>query len=128
MVRNVVRDFHRREAVVKEKLKAIRQGSIGLKGHRKVLTEVEQHLTMMRRTATREQLGADGKNTLVSAIQALEKEVKNTSRRHMPAKSLKTMPAAKRRAYEQVFAWIYECSNNQTNAHLLVERILNKLG
>ncbi len=128
MVRNVVRDFHRREGVVKEKLKAIRQGSIGLKGHRRVLTEVEQHLTMMRRAANREQLGADGKNTLVSAIQALEKEVKNTSRRHMPAKSLKTMPAAKRRAYEQVFAWIYECSNNQTNAHLLVERILNKLG
>ena len=128
MVRNVVRDFHRREAVVKEKLKAIRQGSIGLKGHRKVLDEVEQHITIMRRTTTREQLGTDGKNVLVSAIEALEKEIKHTTRRHMPAKPLKTMPAAKRRAYEQVFALIYECSNNQTNAHLLVERILSKLG
>jgi histidine kinase/DNA gyrase B/HSP90-like ATPase len=127
IVRNVVRDFQRREVVVKEKLKAIRQGSIGLKAHRKLLREVEQNMTTMRQATTRELLGEDAKKSMLSAIQSLEKEIKHTSGGRRLAKPLKTMPAARRRAYEQVFALIYECSNNQTNAHLLVERILSKL-
>lgn len=127
MVRNVVRDFHRRESVVKEKLKAIRQGSIGLKGHRKLLGEIEQYIEAMRRATNREAVAVDMKDTMVSALQALEKEIKHVDRGRRVARPLEKMSAAKRRAYEQVFGLIYECSKSQANAHILVERILSKL-
>ncbi len=127
MVRNVVRDFQRREAIVKEKLKGIMQGSIDSKGQRKLLSEIQQHIAAMQRAATREAVAVHNQEMMGRKLHSLEKEIKHVDRNRRVAKPLERMSAAKRRAYQQVFGLIYECSNNQGNAHVLVERILSKL-
>ena len=41
---------------------------------------------------------------------------------------LQRLPAAKRRAYQEVIDLIYECSANRVAAKALVDRLMQKLG
>lgn len=127
ILRNLLRDFQRREAVAREKLQAIKQGSLGSADRRKMLNAVEELINGMRRLAARELLTAELKVSLKETITTIEKELTRARRYDRPAKALAQLPVGKRRTYEQVFALIYECSNSHASAHVLVERILGKL-
>ena len=43
------------------------------------------------------------------------------------ASALSDFPSSKRRAYEQLIGLIYECSASQSNAKLLVDKILARI-
>lgn len=127
MLRNTLREFERQAAFAREKMAVIKQGSLGGTARKTLVRDVEELLTRMRRTAARQSLTAEVRKPLSVTVGKLERALKRVSDYREPAKALAQLPASKRRTYEQIFALIYDCSTNQANAHILVERILGKL-
>jgi molecular chaperone HtpG len=112
---------------IEDKLKVIRQGSIGTQSLNDLVTEIDELLDRMRQTAKRESLKKELGPSLNTTIRKLDRSVNRIRDQRKPAKVLTLFPARKRKIYEEVFALIYDCSTNQANAHKLVEQILNRL-
>jgi len=57
----------------------------------------------------------------------LEKHVSKILDAPVKVNALAEFPSSKRRAYEEIFGLIYECSASQANAKLLVDKMLARL-
>jgi molecular chaperone HtpG len=125
--RNLLREFQRYETLARENLSVIKQGTLRAVDRTNIIREVEKQLHQMRRLVARDLLPNDAKKSKANAIKRVEKELGRIRHQDTPAKALSQFPNSKRKIYEQVFALIYDCSTNQANAHLLVDRILSKL-
>jgi hypothetical protein len=125
--RNLLREFQRYETLAKGNLLVIKQGTLRAVERTNLVREVEKQLQQMQRIAARDLLPKDVKRSQANTVKRIEKELSRTRHYNSSAKALSHLPNSKRKIFEQVFALIYECSTNQSNAHLLVDRILNKL-
>jgi Histidine kinase-, DNA gyrase B-, and HSP90-like ATPase len=127
IVRNSLREFERQAALAQEKMSIAKQGSMNPAARKTLLREVQELLTKMRRTATRESLSKELRKSLGGSVGKLEKTLGRLSHSYEPAKALSQLSPSKRKTYQQVFALIYACSTNQASAQSLIERILNRL-
>jgi hypothetical protein len=64
---------------------------------------------------------------LASVLAKLRRDLAKVKATNYRAKVLAKLSPAKRRAYEQVFAHLYECSTDKAGTKLLVDRILARL-
>lgn len=127
VIRNYLRDFNRRETLIKDKVQAIRQGGLGMDDRQRQLQDIDELIKGMQKIISREFWEADVKQSLRDVIAELEKEFARLRRYKRTAKPLARFSQKERKTYEQVIALIYECSNNYASAHTLVEKILDKL-
>lgn len=127
IIRNHLRDFNRRETLIKDKIQAIRQGGLGIEDRQKQLQDIDELIKGMQKIVSRDFWAADVQQSLRDVIGALEKECARLRRYKRAAKPLARLSQKERQTYERVIALIYECSNNYAGAHTLVEKILDKL-
>lgn len=81
----------------------------------------------MRKIANKEILDEDARSDLRLTVKRMERSASKLADARFVAKPLATLPAPKRRIYEQVLALVYECSPNQVVAKSLVDKMLSKL-
>jgi Histidine kinase-, DNA gyrase B-, and HSP90-like ATPase len=125
--RNWIRKFELHKAAAREKVTIVRQGSTGFKHRLRLLNEVKQALLEMEKIASKEMLRAEAPRVLNPSIRRLRGTLLKNIQSRRKATAFARLPAAKKRAYEQVLSLVYECSSNQTTAKRLVDRILARL-
>lgn len=64
---------------------------------------------------------------LAPVLSKLRRDFSKVSSANFRAKALRALAPSKRRAFEQVFALLYECPTDKNGARLLVDRMLARL-
>jgi hypothetical protein len=121
------RDFELREIAVREKAAIIKQGAIGRNDRYRLAEEIAAGLAFLEGVTNKGVLPIDIAEELNKRKEKLERDVSRILKAPVRASSLSDVPSSKRRAYEQLIGLIYECSASQTNAKLLVDKILLRL-
>jgi Histidine kinase-, DNA gyrase B-, and HSP90-like ATPase len=124
--RNWLRHFQRQKAEVRRDLEIMKQGSLSAIERQLFASEIRQLIDSTARTLSREVLKMD-LPTLAPILLRLRRELARVGAGNYRAKGLDKMAPAKRRAYEEVFALLYECSADRAEAKLLVDRMLARL-
>ena len=124
--RNWLRQFQRQQDQVKRDLDIVKQGSLSALDRQALASQIRQVLDSMEKTLAKDVLKADAA-ALWPTLSKLRRGLANSSSTDYRAKALARLAPVQRRAYEQAFALLYECSTDKDNAKLLVDRILVRL-
>ena len=125
--RKWLRDFDLREAAIREKAAILKQGALGRDGRNRVIEEMRAGIAFLETVSRKPVLPPDVSRYCVRRKERVEREVSKILQAPVRAAAFSEVPDAKRRVYEQVINLIYECSASETNAKLLVEKILGRI-
>ena len=125
--RKWARDFELREIAVREKAAIIKQGALGRNDRYRITEEIRAAIAFLEGIITKGILPTDVISSLKKRKERLERDVYKILQAPVKASALSDIPSSKRRAYEQLIGLIYECSASQTNAKLLVDKILTRI-
>jgi hypothetical protein len=121
------RDFELREMAIREKAAIIKQGALSRGDRYRVTEEIKGGIAFLNGVVTKGILPVNQVADLKKRKDKLERDVSRILDAPVRASALSDFPSAKRRAYEQLIGLIYECSASQTNAKLLIDKILARL-
>jgi molecular chaperone HtpG len=127
MRRNWVRQFERHKAAAREKLAIVKQGSLGSERRGELLEGVRDILGQMEKIASKDMLRTEAARTLNPALRRLRTVLTHSSKKVKKAGGFARLAGSKKRIYEEVFSLIYDCSQNQTAAKILIDRILSEI-
>jgi len=125
--RKWLKDFDRYQTLVKDKMEILRQRSLGKPGRARMASEIDELLISMERIAGLDHLDAQTTGAVVARLKGLRKSYGQLLQATPNKTALSHLSPAKRCAYEEVLALIYECSPNQAAAKVLVDKIIKKL-
>lgn len=124
--RNWLRQFERQQHDVKRDLEIVKQGSLGVAERDLFTTQIEQALNSMETALTKDALRLEAPKLepqLLKLRRSLHRLTSSTRRSSV----LTRFSPQQRRAYERVFALVYECCKDKAEAKLMVDRILARL-
>lgn len=121
------RDFELKELAIREKAAIIKQGAVGRNDRYRLSEEIRAGLVFLDGIISKGILPTDTVAELRKRKDKVERDVSRILKAPVRASTLADIPSSKRRAYEQVIGLIYECSASQTNAKLLVDKILARI-
>ena len=121
------RDFELREMAIREKAAIIKQGALSRGDRYRITEEIKAGVAFLQAIITKGILPAHKVADLKKRKDKLERDVSKILNAPVKASALSDFPSSKRRAYEQLIGLIYECSASQTNAKLLVDKILARI-
>jgi len=121
------RDFELREMAIREKAAIIKQGALSRGDRYRITEEIKAGVAFLQATITKGILPVHKVADLKKRKDKLERDVSKILNAPVKASALSDFPSSKRRAYEQLIGLIYECSASQTNAKLLVDKILARI-
>lgn len=124
--RNWLKQFDRQRDQVRRDLEIVKQGSLSGAERQVFANQIDQVLRSMETALTKEALKAEAP-ALMPAIHKLRRDLDRVNSSKHQAKVLTAMSPQQRRAYEQVFGLLYECSPDKADAKLLVDRVLARL-
>jgi len=121
------RDFELREIAIREKAAIIKQGALSRQNRYQLMEEISAGVAFLEAIMTKGILPAQVVSELRKRKDKVERDVSKILNAPVKAGALSDFPSSKRRAYEQLIGLIYECSPSQTNAKLLVDKILARI-
>jgi hypothetical protein len=125
--RKWARDFELRETAIREKAAIIKQGALN-RGDRYGMTEeIKAGVVFLNGIITKGILPDPIVADLKKRKDKVERDVTKILNAPVKISALADVPASKRRAFEELIGLIYKCSASQTNAKLLVDKILARL-
>lgn len=124
--RNWIRQFEQRKGVARGKLALLRQGTGGSTKRSRVFSEAQEAVNGMEKIVAKEALPQEVRRNLAAALGRIQSELTKIKQQKQ-RNALSRMRGPRRKAYEQVIALIYECSQNESVAKTLVDRILARL-
>jgi molecular chaperone HtpG len=124
--RNWLRQFEQQRDQIKRDLAIMKQGSLSLPERTVVAGRVEQTIHAMETALTKDALKQQA-SSLTLVLAKLRRDFGRISSNKRKAKVLEALSPQSRRAYEQVFALLYECSPDKTGTKLLVDQMLARL-
>jgi hypothetical protein len=125
--RNWLRAFYRHQNLAENKLKFIRQGSVSKIQRTRLLLEAKLSLAEMETIASKEVFREEAKKSLHPSIKRLVSRIAQVIPCKMKTGPLSRMRGPRKRAFEEIFSLIYECSPNEISAKLLIDKILNRI-
>lgn len=126
--RNWVRRFQLGEAVVRETIDALAQGSIGAAERDTAVGSASGALAELDRIAAMPLLAGEEGEALATAAASLRSALDaNAAPLASEESRLAVFPPVERANYERMFELIYECSVNRVAARKLIERITDKV-
>ncbi len=125
--RKWARDFDLRETAIREKAAIIKQGALGRNDRYRVTEEIRAGMAFLAGIITKGILPDSVVAELRKRKAKLERDVSKILNAPVKVNALVDFPTSKRRAYEEIFGLIYECSASQANAKLLVDKMLARL-
>jgi molecular chaperone HtpG len=124
--RNWIRQFERNQDHVRRNLQILKQGALGSVDRREFSEEIERLLDAMEKSLAKGAIRFDAP-LLGQELKKLRREFEKSSPLKYEAKVLSGLSPQHRKAYEQVFGLLYECSPDKGSAKLLVDRVLARL-
>jgi len=124
--RNWLRQFQRQQDQVRRDLDIVKQGSLSALDRQALASQIRQELDSMEKTLAKDVLKEDAA-ALWPTLSKLRRGFAKSSSTDYRARALARLAPVQRRAYEQAFAFLYECSPDKDSAKLLVDRILVRL-
>jgi histidine kinase/DNA gyrase B/HSP90-like ATPase len=124
--RNWLRQIERQQDQVRRDLEIIKQGSLSAVERHLFASQIQQVLDSMDKALLKDVLKIDSP-AIAPAIAKMRRDLTKVNAANYQAKALAKLSPAKRRAYEQVFALLYECSTDKASTKLLVDRMLSRL-
>lgn len=125
--RNWLRQFDRQRDQAKHDLDIVKQGSLTPLQRQVVLSQVHQILDSMNKALLKDFLKADAP-VLLETLSKLRRDfLKIKSGQDAQAKVLSRLVPAQRRAYQQVFSLLYECSPDRVATKALIDKVLLKI-
>jgi molecular chaperone HtpG len=126
--RNWLRQFERQRDQVRHDLEIVKQGALTSLQRQVLLTQIHQVLDLMSKALLKDFLKEDAPamEEMLSKLRRDFLKIK-TSGQDAQAKALSGLAPVQRRAYQQVFSLLYECSSDKTGAKLLVDRMLVRI-
>jgi len=124
--RNWLRQFERQRDLVRRDLEIIKQGSLSAAERQLFRSQIQQVLGSMEKALLKDVLKPVAP-ALTLIVTKLRRNLAKVNAANYRAKALAKLAPAKRRAYEQVFALLYECSTDKAGSKLLVDRVLARL-
>jgi Histidine kinase-, DNA gyrase B-, and HSP90-like ATPase len=124
--RNWLRQFERQRDQVKRDLEIMKQGSLSAPERNVFATQIEQVLHNMEAALTKAVLKPEAA-VLSPVLTKLRRDLNRVNSTKHRAKALASLSPQQRRAYEQVFALVYECSSDKSGAKLMIDRMLASL-
>lgn len=124
MKRNWLKAFERHQILAQGKLKFIRQGSLGRVLRARLLSEAKEAVREMEKIASKEALKQEFEDSLRASLKRLSLAISKVDSNGVKRGPLSRMRGARKKAFEEVFALIYECSQNEVFAKHLIDRIL----
>jgi molecular chaperone HtpG len=121
------RDCELREMAIRGKAAVIKQGALSRQDRYRITEEIRAGIAFLDGIITKGILPVALVAELKKRKEKLERDVSRILKTPVRAGALSDFPSSKRRAYEQLIGLIYECSASQTNAKLLVDKILSRL-
>jgi molecular chaperone HtpG len=121
------RDFELREAAIRERIGIIKQGALGRNDRYRMIEEIRAGMAFLDATIAKSFLLPSAVEELKRCRDKLERDVSKIFKGPTKTQALLDVAPAKRRAYEHLIGLIYECSGNQSNAKLLVDKILMRI-
>jgi hypothetical protein len=121
------RDFELREIAIREKAAIIKQGALSRQSRYQTTEEIRAGLAFLDGIITKGILPNAVVDDLKKRKAKLERDVSKILNMPVKASAMADLPPTKRRAYEEIIGLIYECSASQTNAKLLVDKMLLRL-
>jgi hypothetical protein len=124
--RNWLRQFERQQDQIKRDLEIMKQGSVSAPERQVFAFQIQQSLDSMEKALGKDALKLDAP-ALLPVLGKLRRYFAKVSSTNYRAKVLTNLAPVQRRAYEQAFALLYECSTDKSSAKLLVDRMLAQL-
>ena len=124
--RNWLRQFERQQDQIKRDLEIMKQGSVSAPERQVFGFQIQQTLDSMEKALGKEALKLDAP-ALLPVLVKLRRDFTKVGSTNYRAKVLSNLAPVQRRAYEQAFALLYECSTDKSSAKLLVDRMLVRL-
>jgi hypothetical protein len=124
--RNWLRQFERQQDQIKRDLEIMKQGSVSAPERQVFGFQIRQTLDSMEKALEKDALKLDAP-ALLPILTKLQRDFAKVSSTNYRAKVLTNLAPVQRRAYEQAFALLYECSTDKSGAKLLVDRMLVRL-
>jgi hypothetical protein len=125
--RNWLRQFEQHRNKARHDLDIVKQGSLTGVQRQVVLTQVHQVLDSMNKAVLKDFLKADAP-ALLDVLSKLRREfLKIKSGQDAQAKVLSRLAPVQRRAYQQVFSLLYECTSDRVAAKSLVDKMLLRI-
>ena len=124
--RNWLRQFERQRDQVKHDLRIMKQGSLSLPERNVFAGRIEEVFQDMDKALTKEPLKQEAP-ALRRVLTKLRRDFEKVNSTRHRAKVLASLSPQSRKAYEQVFALLYECSPDKCSTRLLVDRMLARL-
>ena len=124
--RNWLRQFDRHKDQVWRDLEIVKQGTLGAPERRLFSTQMTQTLDTMDKVLTKDVLKTDV-SRLSPVLTKLRRELAKVNSKTYRSKVLARLAPVQRRAYEQAFALLYECSADKNTARILADRMLARL-
>jgi hypothetical protein len=121
------RDFELREISIREKAAIIKQGALSRNDRYRITEEIRAAMAFLEGIITKGILPPTNIAELRKRKTKLEKQVSKILNEPVKVNALAEFPSSKRRAYQEIFGLIYECSASQANAKLLVDKMLARL-
>jgi molecular chaperone HtpG len=125
--RKWLRDFEMHHEIASEKIAIIAQGTLPPSERKQLARSAEKAIAAMEKIAHMDGLDLDPDQSLKPRVTRIQKKLLAAMGKGGASSPLATLPAAKRKMYEHLFALIYECSSNRVAAKSLVDRILLKV-
>jgi molecular chaperone HtpG len=125
--RKLARDFDLRESALQQKIAILRQGALKKEDRRQTGEGIKAGLVFLDQIITKGILPSVILEELKERKQRLKRKAEKVLQTTYKASAFRDIAPAKRRAYEELIGLIYECSSNQANARLLVEKILSRI-
>jgi molecular chaperone HtpG len=124
--RNALRQFEREHDQLQHNFEIMKQGSLSAPERQVFANQVQQLLLSMENALKKEALRSE-MNTLGPLVIKLWRDFNKVSEKEYQAKALARLSPRERRAYEQVFALLYECSQDKCQTKLLIDRVLARI-
>lgn len=127
MFRKWVRDFELQEIAIRERASILKQGAQRNVDRQRLAEEIRARLVSMSSIAAKELLPTETAKDLKKRIHRLERDIDGILNGPATPGALAKLARPTRHAYQHIIGLIYECSASQTNAKLLVDKILARL-
>jgi molecular chaperone HtpG len=125
--RNWLRQVERQQDQVRRDLEIVKQGSLSAPERKVIASQIQQTLDAIEKALGKDVLKVDAP-TVSPVVAKLRRELEKVRTSNYQNKALAGIASpVQRKAYEQAFALVYECSLDKAQAKLLVDKMLVQL-
>jgi hypothetical protein len=126
-LRNLRRTFEAQLALVRDKMNAVKQGSLSHKEQCRLMIEADQIMSQLSQKLLSDLIDRDLKSEMGRVVRAITKKLDAMRGAHFEAAALGMFSKGRKEAIELVFALIYECTTDSSKAKRLIDDILIRL-